>query len=94
VKLEVTRPDRSPDPTQDDIKPDDQSHVENVRPIHPTSGGSMEEPEPEYGITDVALAEAATKKKAQPIVRTRRRSAATIPAPRSGKNTALPRQTD
>src|SRR5207249_606969 len=58
------------EPTQDDIKPDDQSHIENVRPLHPTSGGGMEELEPEYGSNgDVALAEAATKKKAQPIVR-------------------------
>ena len=71
VKLEVTKTLTAVEiRTQDDIKPDDQSHIENVRPIHPTSGGGMEEPEPEYGSNgDVALAEAATKKKAQPIVR-------------------------
>jgi len=56
--------------TQEDIKPDDQSHVENIRPIHPSSGDGMEEAEPEYsGNGDIALAEAATKKKTQPMVR-------------------------
>ena len=71
VKLEVTKTLTAVQiRTQDDIKPDDQSHIENVRPLHPTSGGGMEELEPEYGSNgDVALAEAATKKKAQPIVR-------------------------
>jgi len=71
VKLEVTKTLTAVEiRTQDDIKPDDQSHIENVRPLHPTSGGGMEELEPEYGSNgDVALAEAATKKKAQPIVR-------------------------
>ena len=71
VKLEVTKTLTAVQiRTQDDIKPDDQSHIENVRPLHPTSGGGMEELEPEYGSNgDVAIAEAATKKKAQPIVR-------------------------
>jgi preprotein translocase subunit SecA len=54
--------------TKDDVKPDDESHVENVRPQHPSLGG-MEGAEPDYGNGDVALAEAATKKKAQPVVR-------------------------
>jgi preprotein translocase subunit SecA len=50
--------------TQEDIKPDDESHVENVRPIHPSSGGAgLAEPEESYGNGDVAIAEAATKKK-------------------------------
>lgn len=53
--------------TRDDIKPDDQSHVENIRPQHLGTGG-MEEAEPAYaGNGDVAIAEAATKKK--PVVR-------------------------
>src|SRR5947207_53314 len=71
VKLEVTKTLTAVQiRKQDDIKPDHQSHIENVRPLHPTSGGGMEELEPEYGSNgDVALAEAATKKKAQPIVR-------------------------
>jgi preprotein translocase subunit SecA len=70
VKLEVIKTLTAVEiRTQDDIKPDDQSHVENVRPLHPTSAGA-EEPEAEYaGNGDVALAEAATKKKAQPVVR-------------------------
>jgi len=54
--------------SKDDVKPDDESHVENVRPQHPSLGG-MEGAEADYGNGDVALAEAATKKKAQPVVR-------------------------
>jgi preprotein translocase subunit SecA len=55
--------------TKDDVKPDDQPHVENIQPQHPSLGG-MEESEPAYaGNGDVALAEAATRKKAQPVVR-------------------------
>jgi len=70
VKLEVIKTLTAVEiRTQDDIKPDDQSHVENVKPLHPTSA-STEEAEPEYaGNGDLALAEAATKKKAQPVVR-------------------------
>jgi preprotein translocase subunit SecA len=70
VKLEVIKTLTAVEiRTQDDIKPDDQSHVENIRPQHPSTGG-MEEAEPEYaGNGDVAIAEAATKKKAQPTVR-------------------------
>jgi len=57
--------------TQEDIKPDDQSHVENVQPVHAsTPGGALDEAEPDYaGNGDVALAEAATRKKAQPVMR-------------------------
>jgi preprotein translocase subunit SecA len=40
--------------TQEDIKPDDQSHVENVKPLHPTSEGAIQA-EPENG--EVAVAE-------------------------------------
>src|SRR5213595_2649422 len=71
VKLEVTKTLTAVEiRTRDDLKPDDQQHVENITPQHPSSGGGMEELEPEYGSNgDVALAEAATKKKAQPIVR-------------------------
>ncbi|HWM43639.1 MAG TPA: preprotein translocase subunit SecA, partial [Burkholderiales bacterium] len=45
--------------TQEDIKPDDESHVENVRPIHPSSDGGVQA-EPENG--DVAVAEAPKKR--------------------------------
>jgi preprotein translocase subunit SecA len=49
VKLEVTKTLMAVEiRSQDDIKPDDQLHVENVRPQHPSSGG-MEESEPEQG---------------------------------------------
>jgi preprotein translocase subunit SecA len=68
VKLEVIKTLTAVEiRTQEDIKPDEQSHVENVRPVH---AASMEEPEPAYaGNGDVALADAATKKKAQPVMR-------------------------
>ena len=46
--------------TQDDIKPDDEAHVENVRPIHPSSDGATQA-EPDYN-GDVAVAEAPKKK--------------------------------
>src|ERR1700716_1854855 len=69
-KLEVTKTLTAVEiRTRDDLKPDDQQHVENITPQHPTSGGMLEA-EPDYGGNgDVALAEAATRKKAQPIVR-------------------------
>jgi preprotein translocase subunit SecA len=65
VKLEVTKTLTAVQiRTQEDIKPDDESHVENVKPIHPSSGGAaLTEPEETYGNGDVAIAEAATKKK-------------------------------
>jgi len=57
VKLEVTKTLTAVQiRTQEDIKPDDASHVENVRPIHPTSDGGAQA-EPEYN-GDVAVAEA------------------------------------
>src|SRR3954464_1168980 len=70
VKLEVIKTLTAVEiRTQDDIRPDDQSHIETVKPFPPSSG-APEEPEPVYGDNgDVALAEAATKKKAQPMVR-------------------------
>src|SRR5439155_16689607 len=65
VKLEVIKTLTAVEiRTQEDIKPDDQSHVENVQPLHPGSGGGEEELA-YAGNGDVALAEAATKKKAQ-----------------------------
>jgi preprotein translocase subunit SecA len=71
VKLEVIKTLTAVEiRTQEDIRPDDQSHVENVRPLHPGSGAGAEEAELAYaGNGDVALAEAATKKKTQPTVR-------------------------
>jgi preprotein translocase subunit SecA len=71
VKLEVIKTLTAVEiRTQEDIRPDDQAHVENVQPVHASSLGGIEEPEPAYaGNGDVALAEAATKKKAQPTVR-------------------------
>src|SRR5438105_11501552 len=70
VKLEATKTLTAGQiRTQDDIKSDDQPHIENVRPIHPNSGGVLEAEADYGGNGDVALAEAATKKKSQPIVR-------------------------
>jgi len=43
--------------TKDDVKPDDQSHVENIRPQHPSLGG-MEAAQPDYANGEVAVAEA------------------------------------
>jgi len=69
VKLEVIRTLTAVQiRTKDDMRPDDQPHVENIQPQHPSLGG-MEEPEPDYASGDVALADAATKRKAQPVVR-------------------------
>jgi preprotein translocase subunit SecA len=68
VKLEVIKTLTTVEiRSRDDIKPDDQAHVENIRPQHPSSGGT-EGAEPDYGSGDVALASAVTRK-AQPVVR-------------------------
>src|SRR4051794_32901694 len=70
VKLEVIKTLTAVEiRTQEDIKPDDQAHVENVRPQHASTMGVDEEPVVYDGNGDVALAEAVTKKKAQPMVR-------------------------
>ena len=69
VKLEVIKTLTAVEiRSQEDIKPDDQAHIENVRTQHPSTVGVDEEPAYD-GNGDVALAEAATKKKAQPTVR-------------------------
>jgi preprotein translocase subunit SecA len=66
--------------TQEDVKPDDRSHVENVSPQHPSLSGSMAETEPAYeGNGDVALAEAATKKR--PTVRVGQKVGRNDPCP-------------
>jgi len=57
VKLEVVKTLTAVEiRTQDDIKPDDQTHVENIKPIHASSGGATELQPDENG--DVAVAEA------------------------------------
>jgi preprotein translocase subunit SecA len=64
VKLEVIKTLTAVEiRTQDDIKPDDESHVENVRQVH-ASAAEATEAQPENG--DVAVAEAP---KAKPVVR-------------------------
>src|SRR5438132_1275882 len=69
VKLEVIKTLTAVEiGTQEDIKPDDQAHIENVRTQHPSTIGVDEEAAQE-GNGDVALAEAATKRKTQPMVR-------------------------
>jgi len=69
VKLEVIKTLTAVEiRTQEDIKPDDQLHVENIQPQHASTMG-VEDESSYAGDGDVALAEAATKKKAQPMVR-------------------------
>ncbi len=66
--------------TQEDVRPDDQSHVENVTPQHPSLGGGVAEAEPVYESNgDVALAEAATKKR--PTVRVGQKVGRNDPCP-------------
>jgi len=71
VKLEVIKTLTAVEVrTQEDIRADDQMHVENITPVHAGSAGAdAEADEALYGNGDVALAEAATKKKVQPTVR-------------------------
>jgi len=80
VKLEVTKTLAAVQiRTQEDIRPDDESHVENVQPLHSSSLGGAEA-EPEYaGNGDVAIAEAVTKKK--PMVRTGQKIGRNDPCP-------------
>jgi preprotein translocase subunit SecA len=60
VKLEVTKTLVAVQiRTQEDIKPDDESHVENVRPIHPSSDGGAQA---QADDGDVAVAEAPKKR--------------------------------
>jgi len=69
VKLEVIKTLTAVEiRTQEDIKPDDQLHVENIQPQHASTMG-VEDESSYAGDGDVALAEAATRKKAQPIQR-------------------------
>jgi preprotein translocase subunit SecA len=83
VKLEVIKTLTAVEiRTQDDIKPDDQSHVENVQPVHPSSLGGIEDSDSAYaGNGDVALADAATRKKAQPIMRQTQKVGRNDPCP-------------
>jgi preprotein translocase subunit SecA len=77
VKLEVTKTLTAVQiKTQEDIKPDDESHVENVRPIHPSSEDGTQA-EPDYN-GDVAVAEAPKKK---PIVRATQKVGRNDPCP-------------
>ena len=80
VKLEVIKTLTAVEiRTQEDVKPDDQSHVENIRPQHASSGG-LSEAEPVYDSNgDVALAEAATKKR--PAVRAGQKVGRNDPCP-------------
>jgi preprotein translocase subunit SecA len=62
--------------TQEDIKPDDESHVENVRPVHASSSDGTQA-EPEYN-GDVAVAEAPKKR---PLVRPTQKVGRNDPCP-------------
>ncbi|HEU4351495.1 MAG TPA: preprotein translocase subunit SecA [Burkholderiales bacterium] len=80
VKLEVTKTLAAVQiRTQEDIKPDEESHVENVRPVHANALGGVEA-EPDYAANgDVAIAEAVTKKK--PMVRATQKVGRNDPCP-------------
>jgi preprotein translocase subunit SecA len=80
VKLEVTRHLMLLKVgTPEQIRPDDTQHVENLRMQHAGTNG-IDEAEPEYaGNGDVALAEAATKKK--PITRPTQKVGRNDPCP-------------
>jgi preprotein translocase subunit SecA len=71
VKLEVTKTLTNVEYSeQRPPEVDDRLHVENIRPVHPTLAGMAEAEVAEDGNGgDVAIAEAATRKKAQPVVR-------------------------
>jgi preprotein translocase subunit SecA len=79
VKLEVTKTLAAVQiRTQEDIKPDVESHVENVRQVHPSALGGVEA-EPDYaGNGDVAIAEAVKKK---PVVRAGQKVGRNDPCP-------------
>jgi preprotein translocase subunit SecA len=68
VKLEVTKTLVAVQiRTQEDIRPDEETHVENVRTVHPVSSNGVVEESEEGSNGDVALATAAVKKR--PTVR-------------------------
>ena len=80
VKLEVIKTLTAVEvKTQEDIRPDDESHVENIRPLHPNDGGASDAAEPEYANGDVVLAEAATRKK--PVTRPTQKVGRNDPCP-------------
>ena len=91
VKLEVTKTLAAVQiRTQEDIKPDVESHVENVRQVHPSALGGVEA-EPDYaGNGDVAIAEAVKKK---PVARrTESRAQRSVSLRLREEVQALPRQ--
>jgi preprotein translocase subunit SecA len=66
VKLEVTKTLIAVQiRTQEDIRPDDELHVENIQPVHP----SLTEAEPEEAATNGDVAVASAVKKAKPKTR-------------------------
>jgi len=86
--------DRGGDPHAGGHQADDQAHIENVRTQHPSTVGVDEESAYD-GNGDVAIAEAATKKKAQPTVRHTQKVGRNDPCPAArARKQALPRQAD
>ncbi len=80
VKLEVVKTLTNVQYAEKPPEIDDQSHVENIMPLHPNGNG--EAASAEYaGNGDVALAEAATKKKARPVVRPTQKVGRNDPCP-------------
>jgi preprotein translocase subunit SecA len=79
VKLEVIKTLTAVEvKTREDIKPDEESHVDNIRPVHPSEPGS-DAIEPDYANGDVAIADAVTKKRP-----------ATRPTQKVGRNDPCP----
>jgi preprotein translocase subunit SecA len=81
VKLEVTKTLIAVQiRTQEDIRPDDELHVENIQPMHPSSDG-MTEAEPEEAATNGDVAVATAVKKAKPKTRTSAKIGRNEPCP-------------
>jgi preprotein translocase subunit SecA len=80
VKLEVVKTLTSVEYAEKPPEVDDQAHVENITPLHPGDAAG-EEAAGQYGNGDVALAEAATKKKARPVVRPTQKVGRNDPCP-------------
>jgi preprotein translocase subunit SecA len=82
VKLEVVKTLTNVQYAEKPPEVDDQSHVENITPLH-AGGAPGEEASGQFGNGngDVALAEAATKKKARPVVRPTQKVGRNDPCP-------------
>ncbi|HEX7054994.1 MAG TPA: preprotein translocase subunit SecA [Burkholderiales bacterium] len=81
VKLEVIKTLTGVQYAERPPEVDDQSHVENVTPLHPGEEPALDYAAGGNGNGDVALAEAATKKKVRPVVRATQKVGRNDPCP-------------